>query len=83
MLAAAIEDNVESGAGRVDGLGLLPATVCSSATGKTVGRPHGSRARRSRWHGDQTTTAASPPLFGVLFLDGGSARVGLGDELGL
>ena len=40
MLAATISDDVESGAGRVDGLALLPVTV-RFAPGKTLGRPAG------------------------------------------
>ncbi|MFC3999279.1 cobyric acid synthase [Nocardiopsis sediminis] len=38
MLARAIDDDVESGAGRVPGLGLLPAEVRFAAE-KTLGRP--------------------------------------------
>ncbi|MBL7499798.1 cobyric acid synthase [Frankia sp. CNm7] len=41
MLAATIVDEVESGAGRVDGLSLLPVTVRFAAT-KTLGRPSGA-----------------------------------------
>jgi len=40
MLARAIRDEVESGAGEVDGLGLLPATVEFRPV-KTLGRPSG------------------------------------------
>ena len=40
MLAREIHDDVESGAGRVDGLGLLPVRV-RFAAGKTLGRPAG------------------------------------------
>ena len=40
MLARSIRDDVESGAGTVEGLGLLPATV-EFATGKTLARPVG------------------------------------------
>ncbi|MDH2429694.1 cobyric acid synthase [Sphaerisporangium sp. TRM90804] len=40
MLARSIRDEVESGAGVVDGLGLLPATV-EFARGKTLARPVG------------------------------------------
>ncbi len=41
MLADEITDDVESGAGTVSGLGLLPATVAFAQT-RTVGRPTGS-----------------------------------------
>ncbi|GAA3736447.1 adenosylcobyric acid synthase [Spinactinospora alkalitolerans] len=41
MLAGRIRDDVESGAGEVDGLGLLPARVVF-APGKTLGRPRGT-----------------------------------------
>ena len=41
MLAREIDDEVESGAGRVPGLGLLPARVRFAAE-KTLGRPAGS-----------------------------------------
>ncbi|GAA3008662.1 cobyric acid synthase [Streptosporangium longisporum] len=41
MLARTIRDDVESGAGPVEGLGLLPATV-EFARDKTLGRPVGS-----------------------------------------
>jgi adenosylcobyric acid synthase len=41
MLATTIDDPVESGAGRVEGLGLLPARV-RFAAGKTLGIPRGS-----------------------------------------
>ena len=40
MLGREIHDDVESGAGRVDGLGLLPVRV-RFAAGKTLGRPAG------------------------------------------
>jgi adenosylcobyric acid synthase len=40
MLARSIRDDVESGAGLVEGLGLLPATV-EFAPGKTLSRPVG------------------------------------------
>jgi adenosylcobyric acid synthase len=40
MLARSIRDEVESGAGLVEGLGLLPATV-EFASGKTLARPVG------------------------------------------
>ncbi|MDP9091790.1 MAG: cobyric acid synthase [Actinomycetota bacterium] len=41
MLARSITDHIESRAGRVDGLGLLPSDV-SFAAEKTLGRPKGS-----------------------------------------
>jgi adenosylcobyric acid synthase len=41
QLAAEIDDEVESGAGRVAGLGLLPARVAFAAD-KTLGRPAGT-----------------------------------------
>lgn len=41
MLSRWIHDDVESGAGRVDGLGLLPTTV-EFAGEKTLGRPEGT-----------------------------------------
>jgi adenosylcobyric acid synthase len=41
MLAADISDDVESGAGQVPGLGLLPASV-TFAESKTLGRPAGT-----------------------------------------
>ncbi|MET0865918.1 MAG: cobyric acid synthase [Nakamurella sp.] len=44
MLAGSIDDPIESGRGRVDGLGLLPTTVTFAAA-KTLGRPAG------RWAG--------------------------------
>jgi adenosylcobyric acid synthase len=41
MLAAEISDDIESGAGQVSGLGLLPASV-TFADAKTLGRPAGT-----------------------------------------
>ena len=46
MLASAIEDPVESGCGRVEGLGMLPVTIHFSE-GKVLGRPNGL------WHGHE------------------------------
>jgi adenosylcobyric acid synthase len=46
MLAAAIDDPVESRCGRADGLGLLPTTI-DFATAKVLGRPNG------RWRGHE------------------------------
>jgi len=48
MLAATILDDVESGCGQVDGLGLLPTKINFSAD-KVLGRPQGS------WRGHQVT----------------------------
>ncbi|GAA4553884.1 cobyric acid synthase [Amycolatopsis samaneae] len=48
MLAESIVDDVESGAGEVDGLGLLPTRVAFAAE-KVLGRPHGS------WRGHQVS----------------------------
>ena len=73
MLAESIDDELESGAGRVAGLGLLPVTV-RFGTEKVLGRPAG------RWagsevlgyeihHGIATVTGSADP-----FLDG--CRVG-------
>jgi adenosylcobyric acid synthase len=73
MLAGTIDDHVESGAGRVDGLGLLPATVTFGQS-KTLGTPNG-RWRGHRvsayqiHHGRVTVEAGVEP-----FLDG--CRVG-------
>lgn len=46
MLAETIDDQVESGAGEVAGLGLLPVSVTFGA-GKVLGRPSGE------WHGHE------------------------------
>jgi adenosylcobyric acid synthase len=46
MLASAIEDSVESGCGRVEGLGMLPVTIHYSEA-KVLGRPNGI------WHGHE------------------------------
>ncbi|MGH3276621.1 MAG: cobyric acid synthase [Streptosporangiaceae bacterium] len=72
MLASDIEDDVESRAGTVAGLGLLPARVTFGA-GKTLGRPAGSALGApvtgyEIHHGIVTMTGGEP------FLDGG--RVG-------
>ncbi|HWH99185.1 MAG TPA: cobyric acid synthase [Propionibacteriaceae bacterium] len=48
MLGTTIEDPVESGCGRVEGLGLLPIAVHFSAA-KVLARPIG------RWHGHEVT----------------------------
>jgi adenosylcobyric acid synthase len=50
MLGSRIEDDVESGAGAVDGLGLLPVTTAFGAD-KVLARPLGS------WRGHDVTTA--------------------------
>jgi adenosylcobyric acid synthase len=74
QLAAQIEDDVESGAGQVAGLGLLPARVEFGAD-KTLGRPSGTAYGTTVTgyeihHGIATvTSAAAEP-----FLDG--CRVG-------
>ncbi|WP_433242535.1 cobyric acid synthase [Streptosporangium sp. CA-135522] len=72
MLARTIHDDVESGAGRVDGLGLLPATV-KFAAGKTLGRPvgeaYGCRVAAYEIHHGVVTVEGGEP-----FLDG--CRVG-------
>jgi adenosylcobyric acid synthase len=48
MLARTVADDVESGAGRVDGLGLLPTAVRFGAT-KVLGRPVGA------WRGQRVS----------------------------
>jgi adenosylcobyric acid synthase len=68
MLAATIEDDVESGAGTVPGLGLLPARV-TFAPRKTLGRPSGTAlgepvAGYEIHHGVVTVEGGDP------FLDG-------------
>jgi adenosylcobyric acid synthase len=73
MLATAIEDDVESGAGRVPGLGLLPATVTFGRS-KTLGTPSTS------WRGHPVTAyqihhgRVRPDPAAEPFLDG--CRVG-------
>ncbi|MEU4829421.1 cobyric acid synthase [Streptosporangium sp. NPDC023615] len=68
MLARSIRDDVESGAGAVEGLGLLPATV-EFARDKTLGRPVGSayghRVEAYEIHHGTVTTDGGEP-----FLDG-------------
>jgi adenosylcobyric acid synthase len=71
MLARSIHDDVESRAGTVPGLGLLPATV-SFATAKTLARPSGTAlgeavAGYEIHHGTVTSSGGEP------FLDGCSA----------
>jgi adenosylcobyric acid synthase len=73
MLGRSIRDDVESKAGRVAGLGLLPVTV-EFAGDKTLGRPVGSAygcrvAAYEIHHGVVTVTGNAEP-----FLDG--CRVG-------
>ncbi|GHH66581.1 cobyric acid synthase [Streptosporangium violaceochromogenes] len=72
MLARTICDDVESGAGRVEGLGLLPATVEFGA-GKILGRPvggaYGCRVEAYEIHHGVVTVHGGEP-----FLDG--CRVG-------
>jgi adenosylcobyric acid synthase len=75
MLARAIDDDVESRAGQVPGLGLLPASV-RFATAKTLARPSGTALGESVagyeiHHGVVTVDGGTP------FLDGceaGSVR---------
>jgi adenosylcobyric acid synthase len=72
MLAETIRDDVESGAGVVDGLGLLPATV-EFGPDKTLGRPVGEAygepvSAYEIHHGVVTASGGEP------FLDG--CRVG-------
>ena len=69
MLAAALDDPVESGAGAVPGLGLLPTRVAFSET-KVLGRPvgHWREHRVGAYeihHGVATVDASAEP-----FLDG-------------
>ncbi|GAA2900830.1 cobyric acid synthase [Streptosporangium fragile] len=72
MLAGTIRDDVESGAGLVEGLGLLPATV-EFAPEKTLGRPvgaaYGCRVAAYEIHHGVVTAEGGEP-----FLDG--CRVG-------
>ncbi|MEU8379223.1 cobyric acid synthase [Streptosporangium sp. NPDC048865] len=68
MLARTIRDDVESGAGLVEGLGLLPASV-EFAAAKTLGRPSGTAyghpvAAYEIHHGVVTADGGEP------FLDG-------------
>jgi adenosylcobyric acid synthase len=72
MLARTITDDVESGAGTVPGLGLLPAEV-TFAREKTLGRPSGAAFGHEVrgyeiHHGVMTYDDAVEP-----FLDGGRA----------
>ncbi|MEU1730643.1 cobyric acid synthase [Streptosporangium sp. NPDC020145] len=68
MLAGAIHDDVESGEGTVEGLGLLPATV-EFAAEKTLGRPsgvaYGCRVEAYEIHHGVVTAHGGEP-----FLDG-------------
>ncbi|MFB4293005.1 cobyric acid synthase [Nonomuraea sp. ATR24] len=72
MLGREIVDEVESGAGRVDGLGLLPVRV-EFAAGKILGRPYGEAygqpVRGYEIHHGRATVEGGEP-----FLDG--CRVG-------
>ncbi|MFC4590881.1 cobyric acid synthase [Sphaerisporangium corydalis] len=63
MLARSIRDDVESGAGRVDGLGLLPATV-EFVRDKTLSRPVGEA------YGHRV--AAYEIHHGIVSVDGGA-----------
>ncbi|GGL06906.1 cobyric acid synthase [Sphaerisporangium melleum] len=74
MLARSIRDEVESGAGLVEGLGLLPATV-EFAAEKTLARPvgaaYGCRVAAYEIHHGQVTVAWPESGGGVEpFLDG-------------
>ncbi|GAA3085931.1 cobyric acid synthase [Streptosporangium carneum] len=68
MLARTIRDDVESGAGTVEGLGLLPATV-EFAAEKTLGRPVGS-AYGCRVEAYEIHHGVVTPEGGESFLDG-------------
>jgi adenosylcobyric acid synthase len=63
MLGQSIEDDVESRAGRVDGLGLLPVRT-SFGVQKVLGRPSGR-------YGDHPVTTAYEIHHGVLTVEGG------------
>jgi adenosylcobyric acid synthase len=68
MLARTIEDEVESGAGLVDGLGLLPARV-RFGPGKVLARPRG-QALGQPVEGYQIHHGVAVPEGGEPFLDG-------------
>jgi adenosylcobyric acid synthase len=68
MLAGSIDDEVESRAGTVPGLGLLPASV-RFATTKTLARPNGS-ALGERVDGYEIHHGVVTPDGGAPFLDG-------------
>ncbi|WP_046471814.1 cobyric acid synthase [Allosalinactinospora lopnorensis] len=72
MLAREIRDDVESAAGRVPGLGLLPATVTFAAE-KTLARPegtaYGQRVSAYEIHHGQVEVAWTDPA-AAPFLDG-------------
>jgi adenosylcobyric acid synthase len=65
MLGGSIDDGVESGAGVVDGLGVLPVRT-SFAAAKTLGRPTGTTA-------DGSPVSAYEIHHGVVSVDGGEA----------
>ncbi|QXJ21082.1 cobyric acid synthase [Actinomadura graeca] len=68
MLAGEIVDDVESGAGRVDGLGLLPARVVfgeAKTLGRPEGRAYGEDVRAYEIHHGVVTVEGGEP-----FLDG-------------
>ncbi|TAL12516.1 MAG: cobyric acid synthase, partial [Frankiales bacterium] len=64
MLGRAIDDAVESGAGQVDGLGLLPVRTVFFPD-KTLGRPQGS-------YGGHPVTTAYAIHHGVVQVEGGA-----------
>jgi adenosylcobyric acid synthase len=68
MLARSIEDEIESRAGRVDGLGLLPTRVRFAAA-KTLARPAGS-ALGEPVHGYEIHHGGVTVDGGTAFLDG-------------
>jgi adenosylcobyric acid synthase len=68
MLSRSITDHVESRAGRVDGLGLLPSQV-SFAAEKTLGRPKG-RALGEEVCGYEIHHGVVSVQAGETFLDG-------------
>jgi adenosylcobyric acid synthase len=72
MLAREITDTVESRAGTVAGLGLLPATVRFAAA-KTLGRPSGSALGEPVTTGYEIHHGTVTPDGGEPFLDGCAA----------
>ncbi|MEV7967203.1 cobyric acid synthase [Sphaerisporangium sp. NPDC088356] len=78
MLARSIRDDVESGAGLVEGLGLLPATV-EFAPGKTLSRPvgeaYGCRVAAYEIHHGIVTVDGAHGREGKPFPDGGEREL--------